>query len=602
MNRKLIHSEQKDASMPALEIGLVLAAIKPIAEDIYASGKAKLVELFKTTSADRVIKQLSARAKDVCEVKTLLCLEHPVFLTDFYSPQYILNPNGERIELTTPDVFGQEKRMIIAGVAGQGKSILFRYLVLHELARRNLPLYVELRNYEHADSLEELLLSELSALGLPNDESVMHYLFGTGKCVLYLDAFDEVPPGKESRARKQIEDFARKYSELRVFVSCRPSLEIEGSPLFRVSRLDSLKPDEAKNALFRMCDTTDNIEKIKQELGNANSRITELLTTPLMVTLLLLHFRLSGEFPETEQAFFGDLFDVLLRRHDQTKGYTRKKHSGASELELQHLFGFMSFASRKLGLVEMQRENLVRICDDGIKFYGKSYPPDGALDDIVKGTNLILEEGANCRYAHKAIQEFYAAKFLTSQSEDNVQKFLGNRIKSWGQWSQLLEFAELISPYLFYRYFLIPHVSWIAFGHEGKRIESGWKPSKKVFERVFGDDRICVRENVLMFYVSAHMSKFYLLRQESSLKEILAAVLSIDWTTINLAPSARSADSKQGDDIDGEVLTTMNFLFSSQYGEMLRSAYEPLLRKAIGRIEKSYFFVDYRQAQGDLFT
>jgi len=602
MNYDLSKIETKEKMMPAFEIGLALAAIKPFVEGLYEAGKEVLFEQLKKTSAERIIKQLSARARDVSEVKTLLCLERPIFLTDFYSPQYILNPKGDRVELSTPDVFGTEKRMIVAGVAGQGKSILFRYLVLHELARRNLPLYIELRNYEHTDSLEDLLLAELNSLGLPCDQTSMHYFFSAGKCALYLDAFDEVPPGKQSKARKQIEDLARKYPELRVFVSSRPSLGIEGSPLFRVSRLASLKPDEAKTALFKMCDTTDNIEKIKKELGSANSRITYLLTTPLMVTLLLLHFRLSGEFPETEQAFFGDLFDVLLRRHDQTKGYTRQKHSDASELELQHLFGYMSFASRKLGLVEMPRENLLQISEGGKKFYGKNYSSVGALDDIVKGTNLILEEGANCRYAHKAIQEFYAAKFLIGQSAEHVRKFLGNRIKGWDQWSQLLEFVELISPYHFYEHFLIPHVSWIAFGVEGKRIDAGWKPSKKVFEKVFGDDQVWFRGSTLMGYDPAHVSKFYLLRNQYLHKKIIQAIKSIDADRIKFVVPKNPTDAKVIDPKDQSNFVTMAMLFSSEHGDMLRDAHEPLLRSAIEGIKSCYSFVDYRNQQGDLFT
>ena len=588
--------------MPALEIGLVLAAIKPFVEGLYGAGKAVISEQLKNTSADRVIKQLSARARDVSEVKTLLCLERPIFLTEFYSPQYILDPKGDRVELTNPDVFGCENRMIVAGVAGQGKSILFRYLVLHELARRNLPLYIELRNYEHTESLEDLLLAELNSLGLPCDQTSMHYFFSAGKCALYLDAFDEVPPGKQSKARKQIEDLARKYPELRVFVSSRPSLGIEGSPLFRVSRLDSLKPEEAKKTLFKMCDTTDNIDKIKKELGSASSRITDLLTTPLMVTLLLLHFRLSGEFPETEQAFFGDLFDVLLRRHDQTKGYTRQKNSDASELELQHLFGYMSFASRQQGLVEMPRDIFLQISEDGKKFYGKDYSSDGALNDIVKGTNLILEEGANCRYAHKAIQEFYAAKFLIGQSEEHIKKFLGNRIRGWAQWSQMLEFVELISQYHFYQHFLIPHVSWIAFGVEGKRIEAGWKPSKKVFEKVFGDDQVGVRGSKLMFYGPAHMSKFYLLRNEYSHKNIIRAIKSIDADLIKFSVPENPMDTKIFDIEDHPNFVTMNTLFSSEHGDMLRDAYEPFLRRAIECVKSYYSFVDYRHQQGDFFT
>ena len=54
------------------------------------------------------------------------------------------------------------------------------------------------------------------------------------------------------------------------------------------------------------------------------SPVAEVLTTPLLVALMVVRFRIEGTIPETEMAFFSDLFDLLVRRHDQWKSGFRR--------------------------------------------------------------------------------------------------------------------------------------------------------------------------------------------------------------------------------------------------------------------------------------
>ncbi len=78
------------------------------------------------------------------------------------------------------------------------------------------------------------MLTEIDALGFPNDEIVLDSLLESGECTLYLDAFDEVPHNLQSLVRKQIEDIARKHIPCSIFISTRPTLSIESIQSFRV--------------------------------------------------------------------------------------------------------------------------------------------------------------------------------------------------------------------------------------------------------------------------------------------------------------------------------------------------------------------------------
>jgi hypothetical protein len=477
--------DQAAVNMGTFSTAAIAAALRPISEDIYGRIKSGLSQYRLKSNADSLRRSLLTRVQWLNEVKTLLCLESPVALTEFYSPQHVQLPEGDRVHLRSLKDISGLQNCIITGTAGQGKSVLFRYLALQEVLEKRLPVFIELRNLSHKSDVWELISDELHALGFDKHEDVLKYLLHDTHTTVFLDAFDEVPPSIQTRTRAEIEELTRLYPETRFLISSRPSLQIESSPFFRVARLSYLRPEEVPAVLKRMCRDTDDPATVESEIKKSNHHLTELLNTPLMVALLLLHYRLSRKFPETEQAFFDDLFDVLLRRHDQTKGYIRKRYSEATESELSDVFGYICFLCRKRGETDVTRRSLVETASAAIEYFQCKLDAAGIVDDVIHGTNLILEEGGGCRFAHKSIQEFYGAAFLVRQPETQVAGFLAGKVTQWDMWAQFLRFTEILDRHKFLEYFLVPHIGHLAYADSKKRIPMGWIPSKKAFERVF---------------------------------------------------------------------------------------------------------------------
>jgi hypothetical protein len=330
-----------------------------------------------------------------------------------------------------------------------------------------------------------------------------------------------------------------------------------------------------------------------------------------MVALLVLHYRLLREFPSTIQCFYGDLFEVLFKRHDQTKGYRRVRRSDAAENELRDLFGYLCYVTRKKDAIEVQREEFLQFCEQGMRFYGRNFDTAGALDDIIKGTNLILEDGFNCRFAHKSIQEFYGARFLTAQTEEDVRKFLHARIKAWAPWRQFLEFTEILNKHLFCKHFLAPHIGWAALDDAAKQIETGWSPSIEALDKVFGDDVVSFRGMSIDAYLPKHESLFYPFqylakRPVWQLMDSLSR-LEVDWIGIQPDPSSPALSSASAQE---ENAPERPPLISFTIAHLLRQpAVEGKVRKelvsaiaaTVPVILSIYTFLDHRSRQTDLF-
>lgn len=559
--------------------------------------------------ASKVLKTLTSRAQDISQVKTLLCLDKPTLITEFYSQQFLTLHDESKV----PAVFDELKdfsRLVITGVAGQGKSILFRYLSLEVLAKRELPIFVELRNYQHSDDLIELLTSELVALGFEDIPDILHLLFANVEVTVFLDAFDEIPDELQQKARKEIEDLARRFRGTRIFVSSRPTLEIQSSNHFEVARLAPLKKPAAIEALRKMCEERDDPDKITTELKKPVFReVAELLTTPLMVALLLLHYRLSQELPSTLLAFFGDLFEVLYKRHDQTKSYRRTRRSSASEVELRELFGYLSFATRSKGLVEAERLKFVELAEQGKEFHGRSFDSGSAVDDVIHGTNLLLHDGAMCRFAHKSIQEFYAARFLTMQSEDRIRKFCINRIKTWRTWRQFFEFFELLDREMFYKHFISTYVSWLAFDEYDRRITPDWNPSKKTYDKIAGKIMIGTDSSGVSIWFHDGQTLYFpgfstAENQENHFVSKMAhAVAALDPSSYGV-PEANIVDErlKLLSSGNAKAYTISDILDSPSAGPHCRTALKPIITSALQYVFGCYSFVDHRSSQNDLFS
>ena len=171
-----------------------------------SASKGPVTKKFAEWKTPPRIKALSQKLAHYERVKTIANPEKALRIRDFYFPPIFAYTNGRRFEASKLEDFGLEEHPLIEGIAGQGKSIFMRQLCVEELKRgERLPLLVELRRINSQNTLGVHIISQLTALGLPEPEYIWADLADSEKVVLLLDGFDEVKEDQRETLLNDVE-------------------------------------------------------------------------------------------------------------------------------------------------------------------------------------------------------------------------------------------------------------------------------------------------------------------------------------------------------------------------------------------------------------
>ena len=152
------------------------------------------------------------------------------------------------------------------------------------------------------------------------DEETIDFLFRSGKFSLLLDGFDEIEEKIVKATYLHIEHLARRYPELLIVVTSRPGNEIQKSPTFKTLQISELTPAEFPAFLAKLGVNSEKSLDLRQAIRNSPSKLSSLIKTPLMLTLVVIVYEAETRIPETLPEFFDRLFQVVVSNHDRLTG------------------------------------------------------------------------------------------------------------------------------------------------------------------------------------------------------------------------------------------------------------------------------------------
>ncbi len=462
--------------------------VESVITDLYGLAKTEAGFQLKKWRAARHTDTVSKRVRELRLVKTIWQIEKEIDLTDFYFPSKV-HVGKSRVSVHQLADLGYEGNIILEGTVGQGKSILIRYLAATDFClNRRIPIFIELRRLRQGQSLEDIALQELKALGFEMTAEVFDFFAKKGRLLLLLDAFDEAKDELRQDLVANIERLIRQYESLTVVVTSRPDSGVSASPFLRVFRMSQLEGNEYEEVIRKMAHDPKTSDAIISGIRKDSSQVAALLRTPLMVALLMVRYRIDQSLPQNSAAFYESLFPLLLQRHDKSKGgYVRPRNSGCSDSMLQDFFNAICFVSRKADETSFTQAQLKIHAREALSIVGEKSDVDKLLDDVIEITCLIIRDGEEARFIHKSVQEYHAALFIKGQPDMSAMRFYEAMAKSWRSWDQELRFLRQIDRFRFFKHFGIPALQRM-FGPADGAVDEPADCSLEVASRLFGED------------------------------------------------------------------------------------------------------------------
>jgi hypothetical protein len=452
---------------------MALKAITQPALDIYEYGKGRARAHLLYLKNEQALKAMAKRLRRIEKVKTFMSDNKEIDISTFYYPSKVIVDGSDPVTLSSLAELPSGECYVIEGTVGQGKSIFMRYLATRELKRdrdARIPIFAELRFLQPEEALETFIYTAFEASGLKISKDLFEIYAGSGRIVLFLDAFDELDPGNIAKAIRDLERLIGKYPALQIIISARPKSGIQQAAGFRVIQLASLTKQDHKPFIRLLTDAKQTTHILKA-IGNSSSNITELLKTPLLLTLMVILYAARQHIPRSVPEFYGELFDVLFYKHDRGKsGFVRKRYLDLSEQKVKQLFEGVSFISIAKQYRSLKADQLVDCVEHAGKHLAIDVDVGKFRDELVKTACLLKEEGSELAFIHKSVQEFYAAAFVARSGDAFAEKFYVAARAAQSQmanlWDQPLRFLAEIDEWRYAKFY------WVAIADEiAKRAE-----------------------------------------------------------------------------------------------------------------------------------
>ncbi|WP_310447974.1 NACHT domain-containing protein [Thiobacillus sp.] len=396
----------------------------------------------------------------VSQVKTIWQVDIPVDVEEFYYTQRIqTDSKTERFDSAPPLV--QNGPVVVEGIAGQGKSILLRYLALRAAASgQHVPVFLQLRHIDKTATLTKLVKQAIEASIGPIEPLALEYLLRRRLIIFLLDGFDEIDTTHRSATIKEIHDFMGRYQAYPILVTARPNSDIQNSPMFGVAKIKPLTSHEQGALIEHLVEDVDTKMRLTNALHN-KEHIAGVLTTPLLVTLLIITYKSAGEIPDQLSAFYKSLFATLLKRHDKMKpGFVRERRISLGDVDFERVFEtlcFLALNDYKLSLDDRELHSYLRTSLASLNLEPVS--EQDYATDLARVTCLLIQDGDRYHFLHKSIPEYFAAQKV-AEERDTVAKDEFYRQLATSQipenWYQSIFFLSEIDHLSYVELLLIP--------------------------------------------------------------------------------------------------------------------------------------------------
>ncbi|WP_339838547.1 NACHT domain-containing protein [uncultured Flavobacterium sp.] len=300
-----------------------------------------------------------------------------------------------------------EKRMLIWGDAGMGKSTTLEYLAYYDADKKlkdslnNTPVYISLGLLtDKSISIKTAIFTKIGV-----DEILGERMLVEGRINLFLDAINEIPRDDSNQLKtirlREIQNLIKSYEKCFIILSNRPQDDniFKEVPVFQLQKMDI---DQIENFLNKNTESKADAQVILKNIKE-DVRLEKIIKVPLMLSRLIEIYKVSGEIPKSE----GEIIDKFI--HSLYHREIEEKKDGNFHIRTIHTLlrylGYWSLEKKDTnsGMTENEVINYFLECKNK---YGFTIDVIYVLEIV---TQLgILEKRDNLyTFAHQAYQDYF---------------------------------------------------------------------------------------------------------------------------------------------------------------------------------------------------
>ena len=327
-----------------------------------------------------------------------------------------------------------------------GKSTLLRFLFLCAVEESaGIPVFIELRHLSGNKNILDVIYDELNPIDDEFDRNFVLKLIRRGDFIFFLDGFDEIPLADREAVTKELRSFVSKARLNEFIISSREEGALTAFSDFQLFNIVPLSQKEA----FKLLDKYDQgrglSQRIKAKIREDKSKgIEDFLTNPLLVSLLYKSFEFKPTIPLRKHIFYRQVYDALFESHDLTKGdsFVHQKRTDLDIDSFHSVLRALGFITVKKGKVEYHKDELLSFIAEARGLYlGIPFKDADFLYDLVSAVPLFAREGDSYKWAHKSIQEYFAAQFICTDAKGKQEAILRKMYNS----SDLYRYANVLN-------------------------------------------------------------------------------------------------------------------------------------------------------------
>lgn len=320
--------------------------------------------------------------------------------------------------------------ILIIDTAGMGKSTLSKRMYLDVIDNGcKIPIFIELQRLSKDKKILDEIAGLLSPLSENFDKKLLLDFIESGEFVFFLDGYDEISLDDLAQVTTDLQDFIIKAHKNQFILTSRPDTSLCSFTSFQEVSIAPLTKDEAYS-LLKKYDSNGDISSLlikKLESGEYES-VMEFLGNPLLVSLLFVAFEHKPTIPLKKHLFYRQVYDAYFESHDLTKGrgYTHDKRSKLDSDDFHRVLRYLGYASiSRNKTTEFEKDELLALIEKARKYcHNLNFKESDFFADILTSVPLFCKNGNAYKWAHKSLQEYFAAQFIFLDTKDKQKDVL----------------------------------------------------------------------------------------------------------------------------------------------------------------------------------